>query len=321
MGQKFNVLIIGTGQIGAFNDKPKSANVISHAHAFSQHKGFRLVGFVDEDLKKAQAASKIWGGRSFRNLREALTSSKIDLAVVSTPDITHYSILKRLVNYPLRLVLTEKPLTHDYKTSKMITEIYRRKKIALAVNLTRRFVPEFGKLKKEISKDTFGKFITGTGYYGKGIIHNGIHLIDLLRYLIGELKSSDSYGRIIDYDARDPSISAILSFKNGGKFLLQAVDSRLYSIFEIDLLFEKGRININDALFEARISGVGTNKTFKGFRNLKLKEKLKLSQNKGLSFVADNIYQFLTMGAKLNCESREALKSLKFCEKVRKSLK
>lgn len=321
MHRKFNVLIIGAGQIGAFNDNPKSANILSHAHAFTKHKGFNLVGFVDEDAKKARAAAKIWGGQAFRTINEAFSKFRIDLAVVATPDLTHYSTLKKLATYPLRIVLAEKPLTHNYKTSQAITKIFERKKIALAVNLTRRFIPEYKSLKNKIANGTLGKFITGTGYYGRGIMHNGIHLVDLLRNFIGELKEADSYGAIFDYDAKDPSVSAILSFKNGGKFLLQAVDGRLYTVFEIDLLFEKGRISINDALFEIKIYGFSSNKIFKGFRNFKLKEKIKTSQNKGLYLVTENIYQSLTSGKKLDCEGRDVLKSVQFCENVRKSLK
>ena len=57
--QPLNVVIIGAGKIGAFFDSPDSSNILTHAHAFTANRNFRLLGFVDKDLNQAGRAAQI----------------------------------------------------------------------------------------------------------------------------------------------------------------------------------------------------------------------------------------------------------------------
>ena len=94
---KYNVIIIGAGQIGAFYDTPERAEILSHAHAFYKHRGFNLLGFVDVNKFKARKAAKIWGGGSYGDISSAFNNNRIDIAVVAVPDEQHGKILKQLL--------------------------------------------------------------------------------------------------------------------------------------------------------------------------------------------------------------------------------
>ncbi len=71
MKHKFNSLIIGSGQIGALFDNPKSNNIISHAHGYNSHDGFKLVGFVDTNNENAKEAAKLWETNVYKTIDEA----------------------------------------------------------------------------------------------------------------------------------------------------------------------------------------------------------------------------------------------------------
>ena len=43
----YNVLIVGAGNIGSGYDNPNSIEFLTHAHAFVNHDGFNLIGFVE----------------------------------------------------------------------------------------------------------------------------------------------------------------------------------------------------------------------------------------------------------------------------------
>ena len=43
-------------------DDPSSPHILTHAHGYRACEGFELVGFVDQDRAKAEAASARWGG-------------------------------------------------------------------------------------------------------------------------------------------------------------------------------------------------------------------------------------------------------------------
>ena len=268
MEQIYNVIIIGAGNIGAFFDSPEDDKVLSHAHAFKEHEGFNLLGFVDIDIDKAKKAASVWGGKAFKDIEEAFNATRIDVAVVAVPDEYHYSILKKLSGFPLRVVFTEKPIARTLNEAEDINRKFIEKNIGMVVNYSRRFVPAFEKIKKEISEGAYGAYLTGTGYYGKGIIHNGSHLIDLLMFFIGDIKEIVPLGELADFYEDDKSVSAVLAFEDKKQFFLQYVDCRKYTLFELDLLFEMKRIRIFDLGFKIEEYDVQDSKVFNGYRNI-----------------------------------------------------
>ncbi|OGD63341.1 hypothetical protein A2160_02550 [Candidatus Beckwithbacteria bacterium RBG_13_42_9] len=321
MKNQLNVLIIGAGNIGAFYDDPHSKNILTHAHAFTKHKGFNLLGFVDTNQKKAERAAAIWKASAFSTTTEAFNQKGVDVAVVATPDEHHYEILEKISRFPVKLVLAEKPFVKNTTEAKEILRIYQKKKIPGVVNYTRRFVPEFAKIKESILKDKYGTFITGSGYYGKGIIHNGSHLIDLLGWLIGKVQSQQIIQTFFDFNKDDPSVSAVLKLKENRPFFLQAINCRLFSIFELDLVFARKRIIIKDLGQTIEEYAVEKSKIYKGYQYLSNPKRIKTSLFQSLYFTAENIYQFLTKGEKLKCTLRQGYETLKTCSDIIKESK
>jgi len=292
--KNFNVLIIGAGKIGAFFDTPKSASILTHAHAFSEHPGFKLIGFVDRDGRRANQAARIWGGTGFSNLQKAFQAKRVDVAVNATPDKLHYKILRDLMGRPLKFILTEKPLASSLTEANNIMKLARTKRIPIAVNYQRRFVPEFQALAKNIKNNKYGRYLAGTGYYGKGLKHNGSHLLDLVRYLIGEIKQIKETGRTNDYIPGDPSLSGLVTLKNGGRFWLQAINRKFYTIFEADLFFSRARLRIINSGSQIEIQLVKANPIFKGYKNISGSRIINTQLSRAPYFTTDNIHRYLT---------------------------
>jgi len=321
MKNKYNVLIIGAGNIGAFFDTPVSDNVLTHAHAFTKHKGFNLAGFVDLDIEKAKKAVLIWGGKVFKNIEEALVKEHIDIICIAVPDNCHYAILKSISHANIKFVFAEKPFVSNMAEAVEIVQLYKQRKIPLAVNYFRRFIPEFQKIKKDISENLYGEYMAGVGYYGKGILHNGSHLIDLLVYFIGEIKKSEYISSIFDFTKDDPSISSLLSFDNSKDFFLQCIDSRLYTIFEIELFFKKKRISIKDLGCKIEEYDIIDGKFLKGYKNIVKTKEIITSCKKSLYYSVDNIYNHLTKGEEIKCSIDNAYKVMQTCLQIRENLK
>jgi predicted dehydrogenase len=309
----YSVLIIGAGRIGAFFDTPDSTAVLTHAHAFSKHNGFHLLGFVDADSIAAERASHMWGGEVFASLDDAFKRYVIDVVVIAAPDELHYSLLKEMADYPVRIVFAEKPLTKTLADAEEVVVLYRERGIALALNYTRRYVPEFSALRAEIASGLFGRFLTGTGYYGKGTLHNGSHMVDLLRFHLGDIGDSHTISGIDDYYADDPSCSAVLTLESGGQFFMQAVDCRYYTVFEIDLLFEKQRLRLVDAGLRIEIYDVQSSELFAGYRNLTMVSCRDTSLDHAFSHAAEHIYSYLSAGEPLVCTGEDGLRAQRVC--------
>jgi len=316
--KKYRVIIVGAGNIGAFYDTPTSKNIVTHAHAFSTHHGFELVGFVDKDIERSEKAAKIWGGRSFASNKDAFKNETIDIAVNATPDKIHYAVLKELLHLPVSFIFAEKPMTRTLTEAGEILKLAKQKKIGIAVNYRRRFVPEFSRLKEEIKSGKYGEYLAGNGYYGKGIAHNGSHIIDLLQYFIGDISGATALTKF--KKSADPEASAMFHFKDGKNFILQNIDHRNYTIFELDLVFSRSRIRIIDSGFKIEMQIIKDDPIFPGYRNMETDKIIKTSLDRSLYFGADNIYEHLTNGKPLDCSLADGYASMKAIDRIISSL-
>jgi predicted dehydrogenase len=187
--RKYNVLIVGTGGQGAFADEPSgenSAKIISFAHAFKLHPGFSNPILYDIDPVKAEKAAKTWNTHKTDDYIFALGFQRFDVAVVATPDDTHYEILKTFAKYPIKLVICEKPLCCDLQEAREIVETYRAKNIPLMVNYTRRFTPKYQELKRFYDMGAYGKVLSANLVFNRGWIHSATHGIDLFNWFFGD---------------------------------------------------------------------------------------------------------------------------------------
>ncbi|EHJ01501.1 oxidoreductase domain protein [Clostridium sp. DL-VIII] len=317
MENKYNVLIVGAGNIGAFFDKPLSMNILTHAHAFSNTEKFNLLGFIDLDRSKAEEASVIWTTSVFESLEDAFRMHTVDIISMCVPDNYHYEILKKVLNFPVKLVFAEKPLAKTLEEAKEIRNLYYEKGTACLINYSRRFVPEFEEIRNEFFDGKYGKFITGSGYYGKGVLHNGSHMVDFLRYILGEITTTQSFNYNYDFYEDDPSISAIINFKNGGIFTMMNVPCNLYTIFELELLFERKKIKIKDSGFKIEVYDLADSTIFKGYKNLLKKKEYNSSLGRAMENAVDNIWNYMKKGEKLKCTLEDGFKAMKICEKLR----
>lgn len=315
--ERYRVLIVGAGQMGAFYDQPDSDEILSHAHAFHCHPGFELAGFLDADSARAEQAVAIWGGRVFASLAEAY-KSKIDVVSLAVPDEFHFEYLKQLAGKKsIRVVLAEKPLARKMHEAEQIRQLFAAGQPAVAVNYLRRFVPEFQDLQKRIAGGECGEYLTGTGYYGKGLVHNGSHLLDLVRFLLGNIKAARPVYRLKDHYHEDPSWAAVLCIEGERPFFLQAVDSRPYAMFEIDLLFTGKRIRIVDSGFAIEVYDVFEDTTYPGYRKLEQESWIKTSLDRAMYLVADNIHAHLHNGTPLACSLEEGFQVMADCDKIK----
>ena len=183
--EKYSVGIIGAGNIASGFDDPSSSEVLTHAHAFSLHKRISRLIFYDRQTAKAKLAAHRWSAEAVPSF-SSFMKRRPDIIVLCTPDRSHYSVLIELLDGSPRLVLCEKPLTAKSSDSFDIVRRYRRKKVPLLVNYQRRFDPAVNALKRDFQNGRLGRILNVSVRYSKGILHNGSHAVDLLRFLFGE---------------------------------------------------------------------------------------------------------------------------------------
>lgn len=311
----YQVSIIGAGNIASNFDSPESEKILTHAHAVAAHPDFELLGFYDTDEKKALDAVGRWGGRMYADIASAVKEA--DVVCCCVPDRFHGQILREAAQFHPKLVIAEKPLAATYEEAKEIQDLYDGK-IPLLINYSRRFLKEFHRLKNDIK--SYGKFLKGIGYYGKGILHNGSHMIDILQFLLGEVEDVHAHGTgICDFETNDPSYDVVLKIQQEN-FCMMAIDCRAVTIFEMELFFENARVRILNGGEKIEIYRVEASDTYAGYKNYRLREERDVDYSEAMTGLMENVSGFLKQEQHLNCTLKDGLDVLKICMRIRGEL-
>lgn len=309
--KKYKVVIVGAGNIGALFDQADSEEILTHAHAFSADSRFVLKGFFDADFERAKVAAERWRVTAFQTLDEAMEGT--DIVCCTVPDKFHFDVLKQIAEYPIKLVFTEKPFTKTIAQSEEIVKLYQEKQIPILLNYTRRFVTELIQLKEKIGE--YGSFLRGTGYYGKGILHNGSHMIDFIRYLLGEVSVEKSQNPIFDFEQDDPSVEAYLTVA-GSPIFLHPVDCQVATIFELELFFEKARIRLLDGCAYVERFEVLPSPTYEGYFNYRKVDEYPVKYDSSFRNAVSNIADYLEKKTALICTEQDGLRVLEICKRL-----
>lgn len=246
-------LVVGCGKIGgtwARFDRE------THASAYHCDPYTELSGCVDVDSEMSALFQTIHGGRSFESLEEAVRLVRPGIVSVCTPDRTHYDITARLTEllHPPAVILLEKPATRTLDEIDSLISLSRKRNIKIVVNHTRRFDPRFKGLRDEITKGTFGDLVSASVCYYSGWFHNGVHAVDTLHLLFGDVLQimTVQQGAKSRYPD-DPSLDCTAAFESCGAAVnFWSFDESHYQLMEFDLRFTGGRLKIED--FGERVS-------------------------------------------------------------------
>ena len=250
MSERLRAIVLGCGRIaGGLNRSPDDALVLTHALAYRRNPHFILAACVDTDAQARAGFTARWSPEySYASLDEAFVNgAAYDVASVCVPTAAHASTLERLAELPVRAVFAEKPLGGDPAVARKIVERYRRIGKPLAVAYIRRWDPAMVALRAEIAEGKWGAWRGGAAFYGRGVVNNGSHAIDLLRFLTGEeFGVAAALGGREDGVPDDPSVDAVLAAGGGQHVHLVACDGRDYAYFEMTLVFARGILAIEE---------------------------------------------------------------------------
>ena len=239
-----SVGVIGAGVIGSGIIKNNNKytrvldknNFLSHSAYIDNSKKFKLNFIIEtnnniREILKLSYKCKILS--SIKNIKKIDCPEIISICI---PDEYHYQMLEQVIDLKPRLVIIEKPISTNPILSKKIFNIYKNKKIKLLVNYSRRFIPFFSNLSKELKKQ---KIISSQVYYANGLLHNGCHIIDLFNILFGAIKNYKELSYREDFSSEDPTVSAFLSTENCKSCFMIGLDNRNYVHWEMNIFTNK----------------------------------------------------------------------------------
>jgi predicted dehydrogenase len=265
------VCIIGCGVVAGINDTLTSTLSVSHAHAISKHSNYLLHGCFDIDPEKMKMFAEKWNCQNTYPTMQAALDDNNDIFVIASDTNSHAEIINLLLHSNCESIICEKPIFATLSELLSFKELLLKSRKKIIVNFFRRFDIAHNQIRKCIASKELGNFMAFNAMVGKGMLHNGSHLIDLLLFLFGRVK--DLKGVNIESSEND----------SYGIFKVQAADvigsvncikDCAYSLFELDLLFANGRIQLKDIGYKIEIYSPQTWQAYPGFKRLELVTEL-----------------------------------------------
>lgn len=333
-------------------DKVKFAIVgcgrIAQRHAEHINKLAHLVAVCDIDSDRSDALARKYSSLAFYSIEDMLSSGlEIDVVSICTPNGLHFdhSIKSLMAGYS---VLCEKPLAISVKDAGEMIKVAEKMNKRLFAIKQNRFNPPVSAVKELIDSGKLGQVYSvqlscfwnrNFDYYenswkgtlaldGGTLFTQFSHFIDLLYWLIGDVKNVESF--MSNYAHKD-----IIEFEDTGVVILEFVTGAIgtinYTVNSYDrnmegsltIFAEKGTVKIGGQYlneleyqqiedYEIRDLPIGNTANNYGSYQGSMSNHDK---------VYENVIDVLKNGASISTNSFEALKTVEIIEKVYKNAK
>ncbi|HLT07622.1 MAG TPA: Gfo/Idh/MocA family oxidoreductase [Cyclobacteriaceae bacterium] len=224
--KKIGFGIIGTGAIASH-----------HAAAIKAYEGSELVAVCSSTASRAKQAEEKFGVVAYHELDRFLSNPAIEVVCICTHSGAHMEPGIAAAKAG-KHVLLEKPIEVSLDRADQLIEVCKAQGVKLGVIFQNRFKPGYLQLKEAVSQGKLGKLIMGTAainwyrdpsYYnssswkgtlegdgGAALINQGIHTIDLLLDVMGDVASVYGQVKTVVHKIEGEDLgAAILNFKNG----------------------------------------------------------------------------------------------------------
>lgn len=232
----------------------------------------KLVSLFSRDLNRAKSLAEKFGAEHSFNNYDDLLKSDIDIVYIASENSRHYEQVIQAAKAG-KHILCEKPLAVTQTEAEKMVSCCRDNNVYLTVNYVYRFHPLVKKAKELINDQKLGKLVSVSMDFnidfppssnfrfnkelsGGGALRDlGTHLIDLLRYLGGEISEIDGIIDTLVYQSEVDDFSmAIVQFVKGGYGNFNVSFNSKKSFNRIEILCHKGAMSIENLIGKKIIS-------------------------------------------------------------------
>ncbi len=219
----------------------------THARAARELAGQQIAAIYGPNQEKVARLGHLYGGKTFDSLQAFLEHQPMDIVMSGSPSAGHAEHGIAAARRGLH-VLVEKPIDITTARADELIGECERSKVKLGVCFQDRVAPDICRLKELVQEGRLGRPILVSGrvkwyrppdYYGNSrwrgtwafdgggaLINQGVHTVDLLLWLMGDVervyaKTSTAFH---DIEVED-TVVATLEFANGAVGTLEAATS------------------------------------------------------------------------------------------------
>lgn len=254
----FGFALIGCGGI---------ANI--HKEAIKNITNAKLVGVFDANQSKAISFAKENEARAYLSLEELLHDPMVDIVNICTPSGLHAQYIIEAAKAKKNIVV-EKPMVIKEEEIREVQRVIKENGVKIEVVSQLRFTESIRRIKEAIDNNELGniknvnyimnyyrdeEYYSSSGWRGTwkmdgggALMNQGIHGIDLIQYLVGDVASLDAKCETVMHHIEVEDSALInLTFKNGatGYYNCNTISKPGYPR-RIEFIGEKGRIILEE---------------------------------------------------------------------------
>lgn len=276
----YTVGIIGAGSIGATKpdniDNIERGIPLTHAHAVVKDMQLELSWICDVDKQKGKTAAIKWETLYIDQESIACKINAVDILVVAVPTECHLETIIEILGdddtpkkfeYKPKIIILEKPAGANIHESTKVHYLSSRAGVPIVVNYGRRFCPQIMSVYNKVVN--FEPVQSAVFYYTRGLVRDGSHAIDMLNQMFGNFISGEILDQgINDHDDDDLTYCARLVYSRCSNVLFIPCDGRLFDIFELQIITERGRLVYTDHFKAACWTECENEKTYGNYKSL-----------------------------------------------------
>jgi predicted dehydrogenase len=252
MNPVLGVAILGCGLIGRKRSKTLD--------------GAKLVVCADVDEKRAQLlADEFPGCEATSNWRKALHRADVDIVIVATTNDALVETSLAAVQEG-KHVLIEKPAARNVAELDVLIAAAQKNSVQVRVGFNHRYHPAFLKAREIVDSGQLGELMFIRGRYGHGgrkgydrewradpslsgggeLIDQGVHLIDLARWFLGDFTEAQGFAHTYFWDmpVDDNGFMLLRTAKSQTAFL-HASCTEWKNLFSFEIYGRQGKLSID----------------------------------------------------------------------------
>jgi len=214
---KIGVGIIGSGHAGSV-----------HAQVLSADSRVRLIGVADVNKNSAEALAAKNGARPYDDYTALVKEDSIEAVFITSPNALHAEHASYAIRHG-KHVFSEKPMATGTADARRILDALKESHVKYQVGHNRRFWPVYKKVKNMIDTRALKPYMAsariirgelkrpswvGDPKVSGGFIYESIvHVLDALRWLMGDVTEVSAFGKAYVYEDQINDIATLLKFK------------------------------------------------------------------------------------------------------------
>ncbi|MFD0680771.1 MULTISPECIES: Gfo/Idh/MocA family protein [unclassified Paenibacillus] len=273
MNRKINCAVIGLGKIGLLYDlESNREKPSSHTLAYHLNDNYNLVGAVDPLVEKELILEKfVPSAKFYPKVEQLFYDHAIDVVSVCTPPYNRYHLIQKILEYSSpKIIFCEKPIESSFVNAKKLISLINQTDTILIPNFSRRWNQGMQKVRECIIDNVYGRPIKIHIRYTRGIFNTGSHLFDLIRFMLGDIEEVRVLEKITTSAEEEGEYSFTFHFRVNSNIIgyAEAFNDQNYYMFEIDIYFEYGKVEIMNSGNEVNYYRTGDHPLFEGWKSL-----------------------------------------------------